>query len=88
MWIRSSFSCPYKCEFCIRRKMNNSTYSRRDVLSLVDEIENNDNEVVYLVDDDFLYDERYVSEFINLIKERNINRRCSSRRYSISRTWR
>ena len=75
MWIRSSFSCPYKCEFCIRRKMNNSTYSRRDLISLVDEIENNDNEVVYLVDDDFLYDERYVSEFINLIKERNINRK-------------
>jgi len=75
MWIRSSFSCPYRCRFCIRNAMNNRTYSRRDVCDLVDEIEHNDNQNVYLVDDDFLFDEKYLYAFISEIKKRNISRR-------------
>lgn len=64
MWIRSSFSCPYRCSFCLRNRMNDSTYSRRDVIDLVDEIEENDNENVYLVDDNFLFDEGYLRRFM------------------------
>ncbi len=75
LWIRSSFSCPYRCSFCIRNKMNNNKYSRRNVLSFVDEIENNDNEVVYIVDDDFLIDENYLKRFIEEIKNRKIKRK-------------
>ena len=74
MWIRSSFSCPYRCRFCLRNRMNQGIYSRRDVMDLVDEIEQNDNENVYLVDDDFLYDENYLRRFIDEIKKRNIRR--------------
>ena len=75
MWIRSSFSCPYRCRFCIRNHMNNSIYSRRDVMDLVEEIGYNDNENVYIVDDDFLYDENYLRKFIDEIKARNIKRK-------------
>ena len=75
MWIRSSFSCPYCCSFCIRNTMNNKTYSRRNVYDLVDEIAENDNRNVYLVDDDFLFDEAYLEAFINEIRKRNISRR-------------
>ncbi len=74
MWIRSSFSCPYRCSFCLRNRMNASVYSRRSVKSLVDEIEINDNENVYLTDDDFLFDERYVRDFIEEITRRKIRR--------------
>ena len=75
MWIRSSFSCPYRCSFCIRNTMNNKTYSRRNAYDLVDEIEENDNQNVYLVDDDFLFDEAYLETFISEIRKRNISRR-------------
>ena len=75
MWIRSSFSCPYRCRFCLRNHMNQGIYSRRDVPDLVDEIEQNDNENVYLVDDDFLYDENYLRRFIEEIKKRKIRRK-------------
>ena len=74
MWLRSSFSCPYRCRFCIRNYLNHHTYSRRDVISLVDEIEINDNKNVYLVDDDFLFDESYVRQFIAEIERRKIKR--------------
>ncbi len=75
MWVRSAFSCPYRCRFCVRSHMNGGVYSRRDVNDLVDEIEENDNENVYLVDDDFLFDENYVRTFIHTIKERGIHRK-------------
>ena len=75
MWIRSSFSCPYRCLFCIRNRMNSGIYSRRDVYDLVNEIESNDNQNVYLVDDDFLFDENYLKTFINEIRNRKIKRR-------------
>ena len=74
MWLRSSFCCPYRCKFCLRNHMNDSVYSRRDVMDLIDEIESNDNENVYLVDDDFLYDESYVRRFIEEIERRKIRR--------------
>ncbi len=74
MWLRSSFCCPYRCRFCLRNHMNQGIYSRRNVTDLVDEIELNDNENVYLVDDDFLYDETYLRNFIDEIKRRKIRR--------------
>ncbi len=74
MWLRSSFCCPYRCSFCLRNHMNQGVYSRRKVTDLVDEIENNDNENVYLVDDDFLYDEKYLTQFISEIRKRKIHR--------------
>ena len=74
MWLRSSFCCPYRCRFCLRNHMNQGIYSRRNVTDLVDEIELNDNENVYLVDDDFLYDETYLRNFIDEIKKRRIRR--------------
>ena len=74
MWIRSAFSCPYRCKFCLRNKMNMSSYCRRSVLDLVNEIKINDNENVYIVDDDFLYDRNYIMNFIDLIKTENIKR--------------
>lgn len=74
MWIRSSFSCPYFCEFCIRKLMNKGKYSRRELTDFVDEIEANPNETVYIVDDDFLYDESYIRGFIDEIRKRNIRR--------------
>ena len=75
LWIRSALSCPYKCKFCIRRQLNNHKYSRRNVNDLVNEIEINNNENVYIVDDDFLFDREYILSFINEIKRRNIKRK-------------
>ena len=75
LWLRTSFSCPYKCEFCIRRKMNMSKYSRRNVYDVIEEIKNNDNEVIYIVDDDFLIDIDYINIFIDEIKKYNLNKK-------------
>ena len=74
-WVRTAYSCPYKCAFCLRNKMNSSKYSRRDIVDVVDEIEHIDCENIYIVDDDFLFDEERLWTFINLVKEKGLKKR-------------
>lgn len=72
--IRTSYSCPYKCSFCIRNKLNCGVYSQRDIADVVDEIEHIDCDNIYMIDDDFLFDKKRLEEFVRLIRERNIHK--------------
>ncbi len=74
-WVRTAFSCPYRCRFCHRNRMNHSTYSARDINLVVDEIESIPDSNIYIVDDDFLYDEARLLRFIALIRERGIQKK-------------
>lgn len=86
-WVRSAYSCPFNCIFCIRNKMNNGQYSRKSAERLVEEIADIEVDNIYLADDDFLFDEVYIRNFIKLIKERNIKKKyiCYGRSDFISK---
>lgn len=73
--IRTAYSCPYECRFCLRNRMNCSTYTRRNIDSVVDEIEQIPSENIYIVDDDFLVDIRRLKRFVELLREREIHKR-------------
>ncbi len=73
--IRASYSCPYRCSFCIRNAMNCGKYSVREIADVVDEIAGIRCENIYFIDDDFLFGEERLREFIRLIRERNIRKR-------------
>lgn len=73
-WVRTAYSCPYRCAFCHRNRMNSSRYSARDIVAVVDEIEKIDANNIYIVDDDFLFNRNRLLRFVELIKERNINK--------------
>ena len=74
-WVRTAFCCPYRCKFCMRNHMNTGRYTRRDIADVVDEIEEIKGENIYIVDDDFLYDEERLNTFIRLIREKGIKKR-------------
>ncbi len=74
-WVRTAYSCPYRCKFCHRNQMNSGKYVRRDIEDVVEEIANIPDENIYIVDDDFLYDVNRLNTFIKLLRERNINKR-------------
>lgn len=86
-WVRTAYSCPYRCKFCHRNRMNMSTYSARDIADVVDEISKIPDRNIYIVDDDFLYDEERLREFIRLVKEKGIEKTyiCYGRADFISR---
>lgn len=73
-WVRTAYCCPYRCKFCHRNKMNNGKYSVRNISDVVEEIKNIKSNNIYIVDDDFLFNEDRLKEFIKLIKENNINK--------------
>ncbi len=74
-WVRTAFSCPYRCRFCIRNRMNCGKYSARDIADVVDEIAHIQSDHIYIVDDDFLVNEKRVREFIDTVKARGIHKR-------------
>ena len=69
--IKSSFSCPQKCNFCISRQFNGSFYAERPVESVVNEIMEIDNDKIWICDDDFLVNKERVIEICNKLIERN-----------------
>ncbi len=74
-WVRTAYSCPYRCSFCHRNRMNQGEYVCRDIKDVVEEIENIQSENIYIVDDDFLFNNDRLNEFIRLIREKNINKK-------------
>lgn len=73
-WVRTAFSCPYRCEFCHRNRMNADTYVARTMEDVVDEIAGITSTNIYLCDDDFLFDAKRIQKFIRLVRERKIHK--------------
>lgn len=74
-WVRTAYCCPFRCKFCMRNKMNLGVYTARDIEDVVDEIAEIKAENIYIVDDDFLVDEKRLVRFIGLIEERGIKKK-------------
>jgi len=73
--IKTSFGCPYNCEFCFCKKITDGKYFTRPIEDVVDELEAIPEEEIYIVDDDFLYDSKRIKAFITAIKEKNIHKK-------------
>lgn len=74
-WVRTAYCCPYSCSFCHRNKMNCGEYVCRDIEDVVCEIEQIKSDHIYIVDDDFLFNEQRLNRFVELIKEKNIRKK-------------
>lgn len=74
-WVRTAYCCPYSCKFCHRNKMNNGKYVCRNIEDVVNEIENIQSDNIYIVDDDFLFNETRLEKFIYLLKSKNIKKK-------------
>ena len=73
--VRTAYCCPYRCRFCYRNRLNCGVYAPRDIADVVDEIAGIECENIYIIDDDFLFNEQRIREFIGLIRERGIKKR-------------
>lgn len=73
-WVRTAYGCPYRCSFCHRNRMNQGKYVCRDIKDVVEEIAEIASDNIYIVDDDFLFDEKRLLEFVRLVKEKKIKK--------------
>lgn len=70
--IKTSFGCPFQCSFCFCRVITKGKYFRRPLEDVIEELEQINETEIYIVDDDFLVDKKWLQSFISEIKERKI----------------
>ena len=73
--IKTSFGCPYNCSFCFCKEVTDSKYFSRDIDDIIKELSSIEEEEIYIVDDDFLYDRNKLKNFIRGIKDNNIKKK-------------
>lgn len=73
--IKTSFGCPYNCSFCFCKEITDGKYFARDVDDIIGELQTIQEEEIYIVDDDFLYDAERLKKFVEAVKKNNIKKR-------------
>jgi radical SAM superfamily enzyme YgiQ (UPF0313 family) len=73
--IKTSYGCPYHCNFCFCRIITGDKYYTRPLDEVLDELSSIREKEIYIVDDDFLVSISRVKEFIRLLKERGIRKK-------------
>jgi hopanoid C-3 methylase len=73
--MKTSFGCPYSCSFCFCRLITGTIYHTRPMEEVMAELESIREKEIYIVDDDFLVSPKRVAEFIELLKERRLDKR-------------
>ena len=73
--IKTSFGCPYNCNFCFCTRITGGLYRQRPLDEVINELESITEKEIYIVDDDFLTDKNRLLSFIEKIRERDIRKR-------------
>ena len=70
--MKTSFGCPSKCSFCFCRVITEGLFYKRPLAEVIKELEGINEMEIYIVDDDFLVDRKWLQSFIYEIKQRHI----------------
>lgn len=73
--IKTSYGCPYKCSFCFCRNITDGKYFTRDLEDIVCELKDIEEEEVYIVDDDFLFNKERLLKFAEILKAHGIKKK-------------
>ncbi len=70
--IKTSFGCPYKCEFCFCRQITGDEYFTRDIDSVIEELKSLPEKDIYIVDDNFLVSRERLEAFCDAIEREGV----------------
>lgn len=73
--MKTSFGCPYQCKFCFCRQITDGKYFTRDLNSIIEELKTIKETEIYIVDDDFLVNDKRILEFCDLLEKNNIKKK-------------
>jgi len=72
--IKTSFGCPFLCSFCFCRIITEGRYSQRKLDDVINELLSIKEKEIYIVDDDFLVDRKWLQQFIVEINQKDIKK--------------
>lgn len=72
--LKTSFSCPYSCNFCYCTLLNRGHYQARNLDLVIEELKGIDAPYIQIVDDDFLVDKKRLLDFVDAVKVNNIQK--------------
>lgn len=77
--IEVSRGCPFSCEFCCIHNFYRHTYRKRSIKSVIQELKlmeksHNFSDFIYIVDDNFIVDYKFVMELCDAIIENGIKK--------------
>lgn len=73
--VKTAYGCPFKCNFCYCRMLNNGRYVQRDLNQVVGEIKQIDCDTIWIVDDTFLLDINRLRAFSEALKREGVKKR-------------
>lgn len=73
--IKTSLGCPYTCSFCFCKEITGGNYFARKIDEVMEELESIKEREIYIVDDDFLFNEDRLNLFCDELEKRNIHKR-------------
>ncbi len=85
--LKTSFSCPYSCNFCYCTLLASGKYRCRDLNKVIEEIKTIPSDNIQIVDDDFLVDRDRLITFAQMLIDNDIKKTflCYARADFISR---
>ena len=72
--IKTSFGCPFSCNFCFCREITKGSYFERPLNEVIEELLTIREKNIYIVDDDFLTGRNRVKDFIDANRSANLKK--------------
>ncbi|WPD21156.1 MAG: radical SAM protein [Candidatus Electrothrix scaldis] len=73
--IKTSFGCPFQCNFCFCREITNHQYFERPLSEVMEELSLIPEQEIYIVDDNFLVNAERVLAFCQELEQRGLDKR-------------
>jgi radical SAM superfamily enzyme YgiQ (UPF0313 family) len=72
--IKTSFGCPFSCNFCFCREITRERYFERPLGEVIEELLSIKERNIYIVDDDFLTSRSRVKDFIEATRSASLDK--------------
>ncbi len=73
--LKTSYGCPYNCDFCYCNILTHEKYKTRPINEVIKEIKLIEENNIFIVDDNFLYNKERLNEFVKLYRENDIKKK-------------
>ena len=72
--LKTSFGCPYRCEFCFCPQITQNQFFTRDIVEVIAEIKTIEENNIFIVDDNFLCNLPRLETFCQLLQQENVHK--------------